>query len=350
MKVELEATKRIIEERAAGYYPELKGAAVELRQLPFRESSTHPIYLFELRNPGAVCRTLRIVVKFAPVYPENNENKTEYDNMSRLHSGGGSSDPELGCIRPLDFISETDAVVSEFVDAERFSPWFMKACCVGASPTTRRQLRERVRQAGCWLAMMHARTANDTIRLGDSTFAETNARLTKSILDSGVLQRELSDVSAFLEKIAPRIADLPAPHSLMHGDYGPQNMSFAGKRLYVFDLQRNFDDVVYHDVAYFLVTLKTVNPYPRYPRFNRRCALSLEQPFLQGYFARELDRQQQLTLRLFYLCHLIGRALKQYDNSSSGRLGPRLAKLLVNVTYPRLLRREMHRITSLLPS
>ena len=347
MRVDLEATKRAIEERAASYYPVFKGTEMELRQLPFRENSTYPIYLFEMRAREADFPVCKIVVKFAPVFPENNEGQTEYENMLRFHHSSNPNDPELGYVRPLDFIFETNALVSEYVDAERFAPWFMRACCFGASPATRRDLRERVRRAGSWLAAMHARTAGETLRLGDSSFDETTKRVLAGLGEAGLLSRQLSRVNAFLGKIAPRVANLPAPYALIHGDYGPQNMAFARKRVYVFDLQRNFNEVIFHDLAFFLVTLKTVIPYPRYPRFSRRCALSLEQPFLQGYFAQELDGQQQLTLHLFYLRNLLERALKQYLKTSAGPFGPGLTRIALNAIYPRLLRREMEKINRL---
>ena len=111
-------------------------------------------------------------------------------------------------------------------------------------------------------------------------------------------------------------------------------------RLFVFDLQRSFAEVIYHDIAYFLVTLETLNPFPTHPLFVRARALRLRDDFLLGYFGRPLDGREQSAIGVLYVRNLLQRALKQY-RSLTRRIPPAAGRIAVEMRYPPLLRREI---------
>lgn len=341
----LAQTECAIAKRASLYYPETGDTPVSIARLPFARRSSFPIYLLELR---AASIRRKIIVKFAPVFQENNEGKTEFENMTRLWNRPERHEPGLGFVRPLDFIPDTNAVISEFVEGEKFSLVLLRNSCLGAPPDAYGALQDAATRAGRWLRVMH-----DAAPAGTPTLAQTSAaREFDALLDaftpSRLLAGQVGDLRAFLKTILPALGGLPAPVALVHGDYGPGNMAWGGDgRIYVFDLQYNTTDVVYQDLAYFLVSLRTLNPYPTYPLFSRRKAVALEQPFMHGYFGRSLERHERLLLRFFYLRNLVQRALRHFTDLSSRRHGPIVARVAVGMMYPGLLRREMQRVTAL---
>ena len=338
MNVDIERTQELLRRRAHSYFAHARGTEPEITQRPFQERSTYPLYLFDLKFGD---RTEQVVVKFAPVFPENNEGQTEFLNMRQIWRDAPSEPDGLGLVRPLDFYEETDALVSELVESTRFSPWMMKDCEFGASFEQQAELRRRISLAGRWLRLLHDTTrAPDSCTLAESTFLPRFEELAVRLNEHGLLSRSTEQLRKFFVAAISRHGDLRVPNALVHGDYGPQNMAFADGKLYVFDLQRKFSEIVFHDLAYFLVTLKTLNPYPTYPRFNRSRAVSLESPFLEGYFSGQSTPNEQILLDLLVLRNLYQRALKQFQNLSEGRLGPRGAKLIVEAKYARTLARE----------
>jgi hypothetical protein len=102
-----------------------------------------------------------------------------------------------------------------------------------------------------------------------------------------------------------------------HGDYGPQNAHAGDDFVYVFDLNYHMPAPIYEDVDYFLVTLETMNPYPRQCFFDRGRVQALRAPFLDGYFgAAPREPQLEVYLAGYYLKSLLFRCAKQRRNTS----------------------------------
>ena len=337
----LTRTCELLQQRVRDYYPEFVGEAVVSEALPLRERSTYPIFLVEVQDPNAV---RKVVIKFAPVFSENNEGLTEYRNMVALSQRGPADDPELGLVRALDFYPETNALVTEFVEGPRFSHSLLAGCSLGAGAESRHAVRKHARAAGRWLAMFHgaglATDSGSVATLADSSLLATCSDLVAQARRLGVLWRTLDEVSRFLDWLGPRLGRLPGSQAPVHGDYAPQNMVIGDGRLFVFDLQRSFAEVIYHDIAYFLVTLETLNPFPKHPLFVRARARQLGGDFLLGYFGRPPDEREQSAIGVLYVRNLLQRALKQH-RSLSRRIPAAASRLAVQMRYPPLLRREI---------
>jgi len=340
-QLNLTRTRELLQQGVRDYYPELAGGAIVSEARPLGERSTYPIFLVELQD-GNVIR--KVVIKFAPVFSENNEGLTEYRNMVSLNQRGPTGDPELGLVRALDFYPETNALVTEFVEGRRFSYSLLGGCSLGAGAESRDAVRKNARAAGRWLAMFHGAAANsDSERmpsLADSSLLATCSELVAQAGRLGVLGRTLDEVSRFLGWLGPHLGRLPGPQAPVHGDYAPQNMVVGDGRLFVFDLQRSFTEVIYHDIAYFLVTLETLNPFPQHPLFVRARAMQVGSDFLLGYFGRPPDGREQSAIGVLYVRNLVQRALKQH-RSLSRRISAAASRLAVDLRYPPLLRREI---------
>ena len=339
--VKLTRTRELLQQRVRDYYPELAGEVVVSEAFPLRERSTYPIFLLELQGRTAI---RKIVIKFAPVFSENNEGLTEYRNMVSLNQRGPANDPELGLVRALDFFPETNALITEFVEGRRFSHSLLPGCSLGAGTESRHAVQEHSRAAGRWLAMFHGAglgaDSGSVGTLADSSLLATCSELVAQARRLGVLWRTLDEVSRFLDWLGPHLGRLPGPQAPVHGDYAPQNMVIGDGRLFVFDLQRSFAEVAYHDIAYFLVTLETLNPFPKHPLFVRARARQLGGDFLLGYFGRPLEAPEQSAIGVLYVRNLLQRALKQY-RSLTRRIPPAAGRLAVEMRYPPLLRREI---------
>ena len=294
---------RRLEERAAAYFADLDGP-VEVSERSFAHRSTYPIHRFAIRGAGG---EREVVVKVAPAFVDNNEALTEYRNLRRLA-------PAAIAPEPLDFLDDLNAVVTGHVEHRRLSDWLLENNRAGASAATIEALRSRNRQAGQLLAVIHRETAAGEISIADSDLSTGLWRYLELAYEHGLDHGSCDAVARLFADLPPRLAALRVPVALAHGDYGPQNLGIAGDRLVVFDLQRNRDAVVYEDIAYYLVTLETINPLPRQPLFSRSRAMSWAGDFLAGYFGRELSADEEMALRLHYLKHLIQRLHKQSCN------------------------------------
>ena len=102
-----------------------------------------------------------------------------------------------------------------------------------------------------------------------------------------------------------------------HGDYGPQNVHVGEGYVYVFDLNYHVAAPVYDDIDYFLVTLETMNPYPRQWFFDRARVAAMRDPFLDAYFAgAPPDPARKVYLEGYYLKSLLFRCAKQRRNTA----------------------------------
>ena len=305
---ELRIVARRIGERANDYgYTPAPGAAVTLRQ--YGKSSTYPLYLAELRT--ATGAPQRMVVKFAPVFGVHREGEAEFTNLRAMWARLGPAGA-LHVPRPLDYWEDVNALITEHRPGRRFSaqilsaPWF-------ASERARESLSRTSAQCGEWLRIYHDTTSRGDGPAIDERFTGIVRRDLARVPPRGALQAMKPAIENSLEHLGSFGSHL-VPVAVRHGDYSPDKVHLDGNGICVFDLSHHLAAPVYDDIAFFLVSLETMNPYPRYPAFDRRIARSLAVPFLDGYFGADRTRRERedaAVMAAYMLKNLLTRCLKQ---------------------------------------
>lgn len=294
-------------------YSGIDSDRVDVRLFSFSERSSYPLYEARVFVDGNDTPQARYIVKFAPVFPENNEGLTEFRHLRLMHERL-PADGALRVPRAYDFYEDINALVMERVGGERFSRYLLASASLFATGTTSRRLREFATMCGRWLREFHEATEREPSHpFGDEFLAAIERRLVafSPLGFPGRIERRVRSVSAALNTFGKGVT---VPACGRHGDYGPQNIHVAPGHIYVFDLNYPDPAVAYEDIDYFLVTLETVNPFPHQWFFSRARVAQLSDPFLTGYFGRSPDDRELLMLAGYYLKALLFRCSKQRRN------------------------------------
>lgn len=322
---------------AAAWFPGMPsapGAGVVLRRLG--EASSYPLFAADL--PGGA----GVIVKFAPVFPGNNEGMTEYRHLCAMHERLGAGGP-LRVARPLAFLDDVNALVMERVGGERFSRVLLRAGGRLAGADDARRIQHWARQCGEWLACYHAVNR----RGEEAAFGGDFAARVEEKLDLLARHGFTDAVARAARDTVERLADFGRGCAVtvadQHGDYGPQNVHVGDGYIYVFDLNYHAAAPVYEDIGYFLVTLETMNPYPKQWLFDRRRVAALRDPFLRGYFGDDGDAAaRRVLIEGYYIKSLLFRCAKQRRNTSKrGRAAlAAFDALRLRGYYPRRVARQ----------
>ena len=349
---DLDVLRNRISDRATAYFPHLAGRDLNVIVHRFPETSSYPLFGAEIHERGREGAGESIVIKFAPVLQDNNEGLTEYNHLRLMWENVECRNGPIRVPRPLDFYDDMNALLTEKVPGERFSRALLRSASLGA----RREDHERSIQGavlcGRWLREFHRLTSKSDEHPFDTAFIDdVNEKL--ELFESFGFPRETSKrLRNTVEDLRAYGRLIKAPVSGRHGDYGPQNVHVGDGFVYVFDLNYHTSAFVYDDINYFLVTLETLNPYPRHFLFDRRKVMTLRDDFLGGYFGsnQPLTLEQKVLLEGFYIKSLLFRCGKQRRNvSKQNRLMTRLYDLArVRAYYPRRLRTQCDRVENLL--
>jgi hypothetical protein len=332
------------------YFPELGSRDVQVRCEAFRESSSYPLVRCGLFDRATSARRAGLVVKFPPTWSTHDEAQTEYRQLGRMAAVVGTSTGALRVPRPLDYFPDWSALVTEEVGGERFSRRLMQDTSRFAGAPAAARLSGWVRDCGRWLAAYHAATATAPGEPFGDAFGDLVAGRLVKLAEQGLPARAVRRVEETLAALKGWGAGRSVPVASLHGDFGPQNIHVGNDWVCVFDLSYDRPAVVFDDVAYFLVTLETMSPWPRHVFFDRGRALALRGPFLAGY-GRGSERGDDATaLEGYYLKALVFRCAKQRRNvASRGRLqAAAFDRLFVARRYPERLDRQCRLIQQLL--
>jgi hypothetical protein len=347
-----ETIKKRVLDNAREYFPGLDCSKLEVDCTPFSQKSTYPLYRCRLLNGSTMTPVAGVIVKFAPVFPGHNEGLTEYEHLELMTKSLGT-DGDLRVPRPLDFYHDLNALATEEAGGQRFSAELVRDASVFASRDTGRRLHRIIEQSGRWLAEFHRATSRGAGHPFDEGYRDGVRRKLRAIRPFGFPSHTAGLVERTLDELAAGTAGEMAPFADLHGDFGPQNIHVGDDWVCVFDLSYNRAAVVFDDITYFLVTLETLNPFPRHPFFSRRKALALREPFLRGYFgSADLSPGDQLLLEGFYLKALVYRSVKQRRNACRRPLPVKLAfdRTRIARYYPRRITQQCELISKLLKS
>ncbi|MDH4037351.1 MAG: phosphotransferase [Candidatus Krumholzibacteria bacterium] len=331
------------------YFPGLSPGSAQVRCAPFAETSSYPLVHCGVFDRATSARRAGLVVKFPPTWSTHDEAETEHRQLSRMAAVLGIGGGPLRVPRPLDYFPDWSALVTEEVGGERFSRRLMRDTSRFAGRPAAARLAGWVRDCGRWLAAFHQATAlAGEAPFGDAFRDPIMQRLEK-LQTQGLPAAVAARVQETLGALRGWGTDRDVPVACLHGDFGPQNIHVAPEWICVFDLSYDRPAAIFDDVAYFLVTLETMSPWPRHVFFDRARALALREPFLQGY-GRGTDGDDATALEGYYLKALVFRCAKQRRNvAARGRL-PAAAfdRVFVARRYPERLERQCRLIQKLL--
>ena len=339
-----------IRSRISLYFPgtSLDSASAQVHMRRLGETSSYPLFLAETRAPDGTERA--IVVKFAPVFDDNNEGLTEYNHLQVMHDRLGPA-RELRVPRPLDFYADTNALLMERVGGERLSRVLLRDGGRFAGHDAFRRLEATARRCGEWLAVYHQLTRQgDTAPFGEDFAARVEDKLAL-FQRHGFCRVTAARVMEVVRALRTFGHDRRVALSDQHGDYGPQNAHAGDDFVCVFDLNYRTPAPIYEDIDYFLVTLETMNPYPHQFFFDRSRVQALRAPFLDGYFGEgRRDPLLELYLQGYYLKSLLFRCAKQRRNTAKRGRAALLVFDAARVRryYPRRLAEQCQRVDALL--
>jgi hypothetical protein len=304
-----------LKDRFDSYYPEFEKGEFTIDQIPFDEPSSYPLYQFRAYDDKASEK--RVIVKFAPIFEEINEGLIEYNNLKQIYDKLENCNQNIHVARPLDFFEDINALVTEKVDGIRLSNILLKDNSRFGSSGPKDILVKLIESCGRWLSAFHRFTPSSVeVDLNDVYFPLLKRKL--SVLQNIGFSAKVCD--AVVGVIGDIITDPKFPNILsviQHGDYGLQNVVVNDDHIYVFDLQREHLEVSYNDIAYFLVTLETMNLKFKYLTYDYSKAKEFKNAFLTGYFGKnvsDLDIKERLLLAIYYLSNMIYRCEKQRMN------------------------------------
>jgi len=299
------------------YFPDLNKSDLIVSQAHFKERSTYPIVKLNISlkaHPSQVEASL--IVKTAPRCEENIEGLTEYKNMEALKGlleklpSSKFESKALGFINPLDYNHKLNVLVSEFVPHKRLSKRIFSTCKYFNNSPVVGSVREDIYSSGKWLKLFHQIKSKSKKLLVETDYFHRMGFYLQHARDMRLNFPAIAKVEQFLIDNKEKLSALNLPQGRIHGDFGPQNIGVGDDgKIYVFDLQRSYDECIYHDITYFLVTLETLNPYPKHFTFSRKKILSLGQEFLLGYRhdGEEKSEWNDLLFHIYYLRCLLER-------------------------------------------
>jgi hypothetical protein len=263
-----------------------------------------------------------VVVKFAPVFGQHREGQAEFTNLRAMAARLGTSE-HLHVPRPYAYWEDVNALITEHRPGPRFSTRILAAPPWFASGRARVSLSRTARQCGEWLHVYHDATSRGEGPAIDERFVSVMRRDLGRIPPRGPLQEMRGSIESALDAIVKSLGGRTSPVAVRHGDFCPDNVHLDGDGICVFDLSHHVPGPVHDDIAFFLVTLDTMNPYPRHWTFDRRVARALAAPFLEGYFSAAgapHERDDAAVTAAYALKNLLTRCLKQ--RAVAGAAGP----------------------------
>jgi aminoglycoside phosphotransferase (APT) family kinase protein len=292
-------------QHAGKYFPGLEAENMNVRLVNGRQYRYSQFYRFEVSAGG---RSFRALVKTPSLNPPKGRPKlgpmiepsakfeAQYKAMSKIHEYFvGLADPRFGTVRPLDIVTEHQAIIMEEVPAPSLRQ------LVEQTSRLRNPLRARVRNnlalafhnAGAWLCKFHSmppiQSVKATHNAQRSDFVITINKLVDFLINADHRNAFLRQVAAKTAQEALQIIPEDLPLGLRHGDYGLSNiLASPDGKVTVLDTPAICHSPIYEDLAYLLVGLKA--------KWSQVLSLKLaydshqiafyEREFLAGYFGQ----------------------------------------------------------------
>lgn len=294
-----------IRQHAVEYFPGLEAEKMNVRLVNGRQYRYSQFYRFEVSAGGKSFRALvktpslnppKGRPKLGPMIEPSAKFEAQYKAMSKIHEYFTSmADPRFGAVRPLDIVTEHQAIVMEEVLAPSLRH------LVEQTSRLKNPLRARVRNnlalafrnAGAWLCMFHSMPPIQSVKVTHNgqrlDFVSTINKLVDFLIKADPRNSFLQQIAAKTVQDAAQIMPEELPLGLRHGDYGLSNiLADLDGKVTVLDTPAICHSPIYEDLAYLLVGLKA--------KWSQVLSLKLaydshqfalyEREFLAGYFGQ----------------------------------------------------------------
>ncbi len=311
--------------RLAGYFGERGGTTPALVLTQVREAAYSRLYVFRLSSPDGVTAARGLAVKVFTGQAASPEIAKEQFTILRAVWPAFAESLHFGIPRPLDLLADIPALVMEEVSGRPAPELFTPALWL---PGRASAALDVCRRSGAWLRHFHAVTRVSSGPL-DVEAKLASVPHTLARLEQYGFSRRLGDtVKAGLSSVGEMLLEWPLESACVHGDFTVNNVLLDRHRVVVLDVGGRYRNVIYHDLASFLNSIRLValsRPVPR------AATSACEEAFLEGYFGEACpDAAPLWFLRVFGLASVALEIL--------GRRGRRaIPRVWVRVFVTRLL-------------
>lgn len=263
-----------IYQHAVQYFPELKTHEMNVRLVNGRRNRHSQFYRFEISGGGM---SFHVLVKALPLQAPHKDRpklgpmiepsakfEAQYKALSKIHEYfTGMADPRFGTVRPLDIVTEHQAIIMEEVQAPSLQH------LVEQTSRLKHPLRARgtnnlalaFRNAGAWLYKFHSMPTVQPVKVTHngqrSDFIATINKLVDFLINADPRNLFLQQIAAKTVQEAMQLLPEELPLGLRHGDYGLSNiLAGADGKITVLDTPAICYSPIYEDLAYLLVGLK----------------------------------------------------------------------------------------------
>ncbi len=310
-----------IARRAQGYFPDVSDQiSIEVLHGGRPRIRKHSV-LFEIAVHDLPKRTSRGIFVKIPRYASDQAIELTYHTLRDLYNYSLQLPDDLNVVRPLDFLPELRAILTERVEGESLD------CLVRSYPNNPRYA-DIIRSCGCFLRLYHEGKGQISwdSNFGDSFLTQCSAYL-KDLENDGVdkqhrerIRAGFGDGANLLRQSTPMVTTVK--------DYVAGNIIVQGRRTFLIEVTKPRRKPIYSDLAYFLNSLTMLYWKTPWFLFGSVPPPILAERFLQGYFKE--DRIPLELISLFSaqaLCHqwhvaITSLSAKRHDAGRAVRFIP----------------------------
>ena len=293
---EIASLRSQIAKRAHGYFPDLSDQiSIEVLHQGRPWMRKHSV-LFEISVLDQAKRTSRGIFVKIPRYASDHAIELTYHTLRDLYNYSLQLPDDLNVVRPLDFLPELRAIITERVEGESLD------CLVRGHPDTA-LYAQIIKSCGCFLRLYHEGKGDIS---WESNFAEAFLTQCSAYLEDlendGVGTRERERIRAGFQDSASLLAQ-STPMVTTVKDYVIGNIIVQGRRIFFIEVTKPRRKPIYSDLAYFLNSLTML--YWKTPWFLLGSVPSptLSERFLQGYFKVPIPVELISLFSAQALCH-----------------------------------------------
>ena len=360
-----------IREHAIRYFPALIGDEIEVQFRSRQERPSATLYRFQVKD---ISQARSVIVKVParnllkgrlndlgfekpllfPKAEATEMHALQYSALVAIDEHFTSlNKKELGTIRVLDYLPDSQAVVMEESNAPKLQDLLMKESRL-RSPFSQHRLAPAFQNVGKWLRIYHRMPKQEQVQVRHEhreDYIEGISKLT-DFLASRLGERSFfNQIALILASKARDVLPETLPLGLGHGDYAPRNILVdPSARVIVLDTFSKWRTPIYEDIGYFLTGMKMT--YPQVVSqglvFSDSQIKAYEQAFLKGYF--EQKPVPYSAIRLYEMLTLLDKwssvLISSYRRSARIRMAGDVKAAVASLYFRRRTKQLLNEIAA----